>query len=256
MDIQGKTVLVAGATSGLGLAVARDFIKRGANVALVGRRAELAQEIAAELGGRAIGLGADITNPEQVESAIAAAGERFGTIDINVNTAGFIATVPLVTPEGKATQTSEFTRLMNTNVIGTFNVMSRAAAVMLTNSPSPDGERGVIINTSSDAAYDGTTGMVGYSATKAALVGMTLPAAREFAGRGIRVNAIVAGGFDTPIFDGYTDEEAIAEQVRQFPNPRRLGKPEEFAAFAAHIVENGYFNASNPRLDAGYRIGL
>jgi NAD(P)-dependent dehydrogenase (short-subunit alcohol dehydrogenase family) len=202
MDIQGKTVLVAGATSGLGLAVARDFIKRGANVALVGRRAELAQEIAAELGGRAIGL---------------AAGERFGTIDINVNTAGFIATVPLVTPEGKATQTSEFTRLMNTNVIGTFNVMSRAAAVMLTNSPSPDGERGVIINTSSDAAYDGTTGMVGYSATKAALVGMTLPAAREFAGRGIRVNAS-ASRRSSPRSSAHR-RERLLQRVQ--PAPRR-----------------------------------
>jgi 3-hydroxyacyl-CoA dehydrogenase/3-hydroxy-2-methylbutyryl-CoA dehydrogenase len=163
MEIQGKTIVVAGATSGLGLGVARHFIEHGANVVLIGRRAELARRNAADLGPRAFGVGADITDPEQVESAISAAVDRFGTIDINVNTAGFIATVPLVTPEGTATPTSEFARLVNTNLIGTFNVMSRAAAVMLTNAPGSDGERGVIINTSSDAAYDGTTGMAGLS---------------------------------------------------------------------------------------------
>jgi 3-hydroxyacyl-CoA dehydrogenase/3-hydroxy-2-methylbutyryl-CoA dehydrogenase len=152
MDIQGKTVLVVGATSGLGLGVARHFIEREANVVLVGRRAELTQKHAAEVGARALGVGADITDPEQIEAAIAATVDHFGTIDVNVNTAGFIAT-GLVTPDGKAAPADEFTRLMSTNVTGTFDVMSQAAAVMLTNAPGPDGERGVIINTSSDAAY-------------------------------------------------------------------------------------------------------
>jgi NAD(P)-dependent dehydrogenase (short-subunit alcohol dehydrogenase family) len=141
------------------------------------------------------------------------------------------------------------------NVVGTFNVMSQAAAIMLGNQPDDDGERGVIINTSSDAGEESTSGMLGYAATKAALIGMTLPAAREFAGRGIRVNTIVAGGFDTPILD-VTGRDAAAGQIQFFANPRRLGRPEEFAALAAHIVENGFFNAANPRLDAGYRIPL
>ncbi|MFJ9033224.1 SDR family NAD(P)-dependent oxidoreductase [Streptomyces sp. NPDC102274] len=253
MDIQGKTALVAGGTSGLGLGVVRDLAARGANVMVLGRRAELAAQIAADLGN-AIGVGADIADSEA--AAIEAAVERFGGIHINVNTAGVIDTVRLVADNGEPTDVAAFIRVVDTNLVGTFNVMSQSAAVMLRNEPDADGERGVIVNTSSDAAYDGTTGMAWYSATKAALVGMTLPAAREFAGRGIRVNTIVAGGFDTPIFDGYTTDDAIAEQVTLFVNPRRLGRPEEFAAFAAHIVENGYFNAAAPRLDAGYRIPL
>jgi NAD(P)-dependent dehydrogenase (short-subunit alcohol dehydrogenase family) len=145
--------------------------------------------------------------------------------------------------------------MWTTNVAGTFNMMSRAAAVMLTNQPDADGERGVIVNTSSVAGEDGTTGMLGYAATKAALIGMTLPAAREFAGRGIRVNTIVAGGFDTPILD-VTGRAAAADQIKFFANPRRLGKPEEFAAMCVHIVENGFYNAATPRLDAGYRVPL
>lgn len=255
MDIKGKTILVAGATSGLGLGVAQTFSARGANV-VVGRRGKLATEIARELGDNALGIGADIADAEAVGTVVDAAVDRFGTIDININTAGLIDSVPLVGVDGNPTDPANFERLVRTNLVGTFNVMSRTAAVMLKNEPNDDGERGVIINTSSAAAHDGTAGMVGYSATKAALVGMTLPAAREFAGRGIRVNTIVAGGFDTPIYNGYTDDEAIAEQVALFVHPRRLGRPEEFAAFAAHIVENGFFNAASPRLDAGYRIPL
>ncbi|MFE4254037.1 SDR family oxidoreductase [Streptomyces sp. NPDC056910] len=257
MNINGKTVFIAGATSGLGLGVARHFAEHGANVVLVGRRHHLAEKLADELGDKALGLGADITDPDQVAAAIKATVDRFGTIDININTAGYIDAVPLTQADGTPTDPAKFTRMVATNLVGTFNVMSQAAAVMLTNGPeSHDGERGVIINTSSAAAEDGTVGMVGYSATKAALVGMTLPAAREFAGRGIRVNTIIAGGFDTPIFEGFIDDAAIAEQFKHYAGPRRLGMPKEFAAFAAHLVENGYANASTPRLDAGYRIPL
>jgi len=254
MDIKGKTVFVAGATSGLGLGVARCFAGRGANVVLVGRRRELATELARELGETALGVGADTTEPEQVAEAINAAVDRFGTIHINVNTAGIQGYLPLIAPSGP-TEAADFMRLWKTNVVGTFNVVSRTAAVMLNNEPDHDGERGVIINTSSVAGEDGTAGMLGYAATKAALIGMTLPAAREFAGRGIRVNTIVAGGFDTPILD-VTGRDAAAGQIQFFANPRRLGQPEEFAAFAAHIVENGFFNAATPRLDAGYRVPL
>ena len=255
MDIKGKTVIVAGATSGLGLGVARCFAGRGANVVLVGRRAELAAQLAREIGETALGVGADIADPAQVATAISAALDRFGSLDINVNTAGIQGFVPLVGSDGTPTDVAQFTRMWTTNVVGTFNMMSRAAAVMLTNEPDADGERGVIINTSSDAAQDGTAGMLGYAATKAALIGMTLPAAREFAGRGIRVNTIIAGGFDTPILD-VTGRAAAEGQIRLFANPRRLGKPEEFAALAAHMVENGFYNAGAPRLDAGYRIPL
>jgi 3-hydroxyacyl-CoA dehydrogenase / 3-hydroxy-2-methylbutyryl-CoA dehydrogenase len=255
MDIKGKTVLVAGATSGLGLGVVRWFARRGANVVLVGRRGDLAMQLAGEIGDTALGVGADIADAAQVAAAVSLAVDRFGTVDVNVNTAGIQGFVPLVGPDGVPTDVTEFTRIWTTNVVGTFNVMSRAAAVMLTNTPDEDGERGVIINTSSVAGEDGSAGMLGYAATKAALIGMTLPAAREFAGRGIRVNTIVAGGFDTPILD-VTGREAAAGQIQYFANPRRLGTSEEFASLCAHIVENGFYNAATPRLDAGYRIPL
>ena len=254
MDIKGKTVIVGGATSGLGLAVAHSFADREANVVLVGRRGELAAQLASEIGERALGVGADIADAEQVAAAIKAAVDRFGTIHVNVNTAGIQGFVPLVGPNGQ-TNVADFAQMWNINVVGTFNVMSQAAAVMLENEPDEDDERGVIINTSSDAGEESTAGMLGYAATKAALIGMTLPAAREFAGRGIRVNTIVAGGFDTPILD-VTGRDEAADQIQYFANPRRLGRPEEFAALAAHIVENGFFNAANPRLDAGYRVPL
>jgi 3-hydroxyacyl-CoA dehydrogenase/3-hydroxy-2-methylbutyryl-CoA dehydrogenase len=255
MDIKGKTVIVAGATSGLGLAVAHGFAERGANVVLVGRRGELAAQLASEIGEAALGVCADIADPEQVAAAIGSALDRFGRIDININTAGIQGFVPLVGADGAPTDVAEFTRMWTINVAGTFNMMSRAAAVMLTNEPDAEGERGVIVNTSSVAGEDGTTGMLGYAATKAALIGMTLPAAREFAGRGIRVNTIVAGGFDTPILD-VTGRAAAADQIKFFANPRRLGKPEEFAAMCVHIAENGFYNAATPRLDAGYRVPL
>ena len=255
MDIKGKTALIAGGTSGLGLAVARDLSARGANIVVVGRRAELATQVASELGN-ALGVGADIADSYAVAAVVEAAVARFGTIHINVNTAGIVAGLLLVAPDGSPGDAAELLRLMSTNVVGTFNVMSQAAAVMLTNQPDENGERGVVVNTSSAAAHDGSAGMVGYSATKAALVGMTLPAAREFAGRGIRVNTIVAGGFDTPILDNFISAEGIAEQTAIYLNPRRLGRPEEFAALVTHMIENEFFNAATPRLDAGYRIPL
>ncbi|GAA5705394.1 SDR family oxidoreductase [Streptomyces avermitilis] len=140
MDIQGKTAFIAGATSGLGLGVARHFAERGANVVLVGRRRELAEKLAGELGDNALGLGADITDPDQVAAAVTATRDRFGTIDVNVNTAGYQTAVPLTTADGTPTDLAQFSRMVDTNLVGTFNVMSQAAAVMLTNEPD-DGER-------------------------------------------------------------------------------------------------------------------
>ena len=162
MDIKGKTVMVAGATSGLGLAVAQCFAGRGANVVLLGRRGELAAKLAAQIGDTALGVGADTTKPEQVAAAFDAAIARFGTIDVNVNTAGIQGYVPLVGPDGAPFDLAEFTRLWTTNVVGTYTMMSRAAAVMLANGPDADGERGVIISTSSVAGEDRHAGLRGH----------------------------------------------------------------------------------------------
>ncbi|MFF0043368.1 SDR family NAD(P)-dependent oxidoreductase [Streptomyces mirabilis] len=205
--------------------MARYFAERGANVALLGRRRELVEKLVAEIGDNAVGLGADIADPDQVAAAVQATLDRFGRIDIDINTAGYIDTIPLTTADGKPIDPAGFVRLFTTNVVGTFNVMSQAAAAMLSNEPDAGGERGVIINTSSAAAEDGTVGMVGYSATKAALVRMTLPAAREFAGRGIRVNTIVAGGFDTPSAGDIIDEAAVAQHIQQFAGPSAWARP-------------------------------
>jgi NAD(P)-dependent dehydrogenase (short-subunit alcohol dehydrogenase family) len=127
---------------------------------------------------------------------------------------------------------------------------------MLLNEPDEEGGRGVVINTSSDATYDGSGPQTGYAGTKAGIIGLTLPASRTVAGKGIRINTIVGGGFDTPILEGYSSPEAIAIFATQFPSPQRLGRPEEFARFAAHIAENGYINSAALRIDAGYRIQM
>jgi NAD(P)-dependent dehydrogenase (short-subunit alcohol dehydrogenase family) len=252
MEITGKVALVAGATSGLGLATAELLATRGAKVALLGRRGDLARKLAGSLDAEAIGVEADIADAQAVAAAIAETVGHFGALHININTAGIIADVPVIR-DGAATPLGEFERLVVTNLVGTFNVMTQSAAAMLANTPDEDGQRGVIVNTSSGAAYEGNGGHTGYAATKAGIVGMTLPASRNLTPHGIRVNTIVAGGFDTPILD-FATPESLAEIVKEFAGPQRLGRPEEFARFAAHIVENNYLNAAALRLDAGYRI--
>lgn len=250
--------MIAGATS-LGLAVAHDLAARGANVVLLDGRAELVENLATQIGGPALGITTDITDPVSVDAAFEAAIERFGRIDINVNTASYFEAIPLVGPDGHPSDPDRFSRMMTTNVVGTFIVMSRAAAAMLHNEPDTDGERGVIINTPLDAANDpkvcmvGTVGMIGYSATKAALVGMTLPAALEFIGRGVRVNTLAAGGYETPIFDGqvhgHIDGKGGFDHPSHQGNPPRLERPDAVAELAAYIVENRFFNAAAPRLE-------
>jgi 3-hydroxyacyl-CoA dehydrogenase/3-hydroxy-2-methylbutyryl-CoA dehydrogenase len=252
MDITGKVALVAGGTSGLGLATARALSDRGARVVVLGRRGELARQIASTLED-AIGVEADLADDESVSAAFTQTLDRFGSLHININTAGIIGNVPIVGPDGTATPVAEFQRLVTTNLVGTWSVMSRAAAAMVRNEPDAGGERGVIVNTSSDAAFDGGVGQTGYAGTKAGIIGLTLPASRDLGSHGIRVNTIVGGGFATPILD-FATPESLEEVVKEFPSPKRLGHPDEFAAFALHLVENGYVNSAALRIDAGYRI--
>ncbi|MDV6271550.1 SDR family NAD(P)-dependent oxidoreductase, partial [Rhodococcus globerulus] len=254
----GKTVFIAGGTSGLGLACAQEFSARGAAIVVGGRRGDLAEKIAASLPN-SVGVELDISDLESVESATAKAIERYGSIHVNVNTAGVNTDVPIVDHEGNASVRipelrEAFYAMVNTNLVSTFTMMSVAASAMLANEPDENGERGVIINTSSSAGMEGAAWMTGYAGTKAGIVGYTLPAARDVAGRGIRINTIIAGGFLTPMLGPRGSAEYLDAVSKEIPNPQRIGRPDEFAQLAIHITENTYMNAEAIRIDGGIRL--
>jgi NAD(P)-dependent dehydrogenase (short-subunit alcohol dehydrogenase family) len=246
MRIEGASALVAGGASGLGAATARQLAAGGAQVTIADLNAEKGEALASEIGGRFVAC--DVTKPGAVEAAVAAA-ER---LRISVCCAG-IGWAERVAGKRGAHSFEPFQTVINVNLIGTFNVLRLAAAAMLANEPDGEGERGVCINTASIAAYDGQIGQIAYSASKGAIAGMTLPAARDLASMGIRVVTIAPGLFDTPLLAGLPEEARIAlgEQV---PHPHRLGRPEEYGALAAHIVENPMINGEVIRLDGALRM--
>ncbi len=251
MEIEGKVAIVAGGASGLGRAVCEQLAKRGASVAVLDRDAQAAQAVAGCLG-EAIAFEVDVTDTRSVQDAIDATLERFGAVHVNVNTAGVPDGVKLVSSRGEPGSLETFERVIAVNLVGTFNVMRLAVAAMLRNEMR-DGERGVVVNTASAAAFEGQVGQVAYSASKAGVVGMALPIARDLAGTGVRVNTIAPGLFETPMMEGLPDR--VLEQLRGvLLEPPRVGRPQEFAALAAHIVENTYLNAECIRLDAATRL--
>jgi NAD(P)-dependent dehydrogenase (short-subunit alcohol dehydrogenase family) len=237
----------------LGAETARRFAEQGANVVVLDRDQERALEFSAQLGDNVIAAAADITSEEEVSAAINATHERFGSLQILVNCAG-IAMALRTTSKNGPHPLDVFETVIRINLIGTFNVIRLAAASMARNEPNPEGERGVIVNTASVAAFDGQIGQAAYSASKGGIVGMTLPLARDLARDGIRVNTIAPGIFDTPLMAGLPQEtrDSLSQQV---PFPPRLGKPEEFARLAQQIVENTMLNAAVIRLDGGMRMG-
>ncbi|MGC0363635.1 3-hydroxyacyl-CoA dehydrogenase/3-hydroxy-2-methylbutyryl-CoA dehydrogenase [Rhodococcus sp. 27YEA15] len=258
MHLTGKTVFIAGGTSGLGLASAHEFAARGASIVIGGRRGDLAETIAATLPD-ALGVELDISSLESVESATAKAIERYGSIHVNVNTAGVNTDVPIVDHDGTASVRipelrAAFHSMVNINLVGTFNMMSVAASTMLANEADENGERGVIINTSSSAGMEGAAWMTGYAGTKAGIVGYTLPAARDVAGLGIRINTIIAGGFLTPMLGPRGSSEYLDAVSKEIPNPQRIGRPAEFAQLAIHLAENTYMNGESVRIDGGIRL--
>lgn len=252
MDLRGATALITGAASGLGAATARRFAEQGANVVVLDQNQERALEFSAELGERAIAVTADVTSAEEVSEAISATHERFGSLQILVNCAG-IAMALRTTSKNGPHPLDVFETVVRINLLGTFNVIRLAATLMARNEPNEEGERGVIINTASVAAFDGQIGQAAYSASKGGIVGMTLPIARDLAREGIRVNTIAPGIFDTPLMATIPEaaRESLSEQV---PFPPRLGKPEEFARLAQQIVENTMLNAAVIRLDGALRM--
>jgi NAD(P)-dependent dehydrogenase (short-subunit alcohol dehydrogenase family) len=248
MNIEGASALVAGGASGLGAATVRRLHGAGARVTIADINAEQGEALAAELGERAAFAACDVTDPEQVVAAVAAAGE----LRISVCCAG-VAWAEKVAGKRGAHQLEPFRITVTVNLIGTFNVMRLAAEAMLANEPDDGGECGVIVNTASVAAFDGQIGQVAYSASKGGIVGMTLPAARDLASARVRVCTIAPGLFDTPLL-GALPEETQQALGASIPHPSRLGRPEEYAALAAHIVENPMLNGEVIRLDGALRM--
>ncbi len=252
MQITDRTFLVTGGASGLGAATARRLAAAGGNVAICDIGAEQGKKIALELGARAIFFQMDVTDEKQVADAVAAARAKFGALHGAANCAG-IAPGERVLGKNGPHRLDSFRRAIEINLVGTFNVLRLAAQAMAENAPDAEGERGIVINTVSIAAYDGQIGQAAYSASKAGVAGMTLPAARELARSGIRVMTIAPGIFETPMVAGFTPElqQSLAAQV---PFPPRLGRPDEFAALVEHIITNVMLNGEVIRLDGAVRM--
>jgi len=252
MNIKNKTVIVTGGASGLGLATCRYLADLGAKIAVFDLNEEAGQALVDELNGAAIFAKVNVTDESSVAAGIDKAVNAFGAIHVCINCAGIVAGGKTVGREG-ALALDKFSQVININLIGTFNVLRLVAEQMATNEADEGGERGVIINTASVAAFDGQMGQAAYSASKAGIVGMTLPIARDLARQGVRVMAIAPGIFDTPMMQGMTDE-VRDPLIAMVQHPKRFGDPQEYAGLCGHIVENKYLNGDVIRLDGGIRM--
>lgn len=253
MQIQGNTFLVTGGSSGLGAGTAGRLVELGANVVIADVNSGAGEALASDLGASAVFAKTDVTNEESVQAAIDTAISTFGGLQGAISCAGILVAKKTV-GRGGAHDLESFTRVITVNLIGTFNVIRLAAAAMSENEPTSEGERGVLINTASVAAYDGQMGQAAYAASKGGVVGMTLPIARDLSRNGIRCMTIAPGIFETPMVAGMPPE--VQESlISQIPFPKRLGKPSDFAFLAQHIIENVKLNGEVIRLDGGVRMG-
>ena len=252
MDIRNSTILITGGGSGLGAATARALAADGAKVVIADMNREAGEATAASIGALARFAAVDVVNEEQVQAAIDLAVTDFGGLHGLVNCAG-IAIAERLLGRGTIHDLGRFAAVIAVNLTGTFNCIRLAAAAMAQNEPNGDGERGVIVNTASVAAFDGQIGQAAYSASKGGVVAMTLPIARELARSGIRVCTVAPGIMDTPMLAGLpaAARKSLGEQV---PFPARLGSPDEYAALVQHIFENAYLNGEVIRLDGGIRM--
>ena len=250
MDINGVSALVTGGASGLGEGTVRILSAQGVRCTVFDRNEEGAKAVAADVGGNFVA--GDVTNPDDCQRAVDQAAEG-GNLRITVNCAGTGWVGRVINRDNTPHDPGPFKFILELNVVGTFNVMTRAASVMADNEPNDDGERGVVVNTASVAAFEGQIGQLAYSASKGAVVGMTLPAARDLAAVGIRVLTIAPGLFDTPLLGMLPDEQrnALGQSVLF---PKRLGNPVQYGELVAHIARNSYLNGEVIRLDGGIRM--
>jgi NAD(P)-dependent dehydrogenase (short-subunit alcohol dehydrogenase family) len=252
LEVEGTSALVAGGASGLGEATARALVEAGATVVIADLNIEKGEALAAELGANASFLQADVTDEAAVSAAVEQAASAGGGLRISVCCAG-IGWAERVAHKGGPHNLEFFTNVIKVNLIGTFNVLRFAAAAMSKNEPKEEGERGVCVNTASIAAFDGQIGQIAYSASKGGIVGMTLPAARDMASRGVRVVTIAPGLFDTPLLAALPEEHRTALGAG-IPFPSRLGRPEEYARMVGQIVANPMLNGETIRLDGALRM--
>ena len=251
MKIEGSVAMITGGASGLGEATVRAFVERGGRVLIVDLNADRGLALCDDLGEAARFVTADVADPKQVQAAVDQA-LSLGTLRVAVSCAGIGAGMRTISKDGTPHDLGAFEKVISVNLIGTFNLLRLAASAMARNEPQ-DGERGVVINTASIAAFDGQIGQVAYSASKGGIAGLTLPAARDLSKAQIRVVTIAPGTFDTPLLGAVSDDirDALAATI---PHPSRLGRPREFGALACHIVENGYLNGEVIRLDGALRM--
>ncbi len=255
MEIKNKFALVTGGASGLGAACVELLLAEGASgVAIFDYNEATGKVISAELGERVLFVKTDVSNDEQVKSGVERVIEKFGSLHIVINCAGIGTPAKVLSQKRGMMAFDSFAKVININLIGTMNVIRHTADKMFHNeATNEDGEKGVVINTASVAAYDGQIGQAAYSASKGGLVGMTLPIAREFAGYGMRVMTIAPGLFHTPMMDGLPEKarEALAAST---PFPKRLGRADEYAALAKSIIENTMLSGETIRLDGAVRL--
>jgi NAD(P)-dependent dehydrogenase (short-subunit alcohol dehydrogenase family) len=252
MQIVGHTFLVSGGSSGLGAACVRMLVGAGGSVVIADVNDAAGANLAAEMGPKARFAHTEVTDETQVRAAVALACQAFGGLHGSIQCAGIVLAERMLCKTGPHAL-EHFSRVLQINLVGTFNVVRLAAEAMCQNKPGPGGERGVIVNTASVAAFDGQIGQAAYAASKGGVVSMTLPLARELARQGIRVMAIAPGIFDTPLLAALP-EPARVSLGQQVPFPPRLGQPEEFAALARHILENEMLNGEVIRLDGALRM--
>lgn len=251
MNLRDKVVVITGGASGLGQATARYLVREtNARVALLDLNADAGAETVAELGeDNAIFCQTDVTSEESIDAAIAAIMDKFGAIHVDINAAGIPLPCKILDREGKASSLSNYASVIQVNLCGVFNVMAKCAEQMARNTPDENGERGVVINVSSGAAFEGQIGQSAYSGSKAGVNGMNIPAARELGPLGIRVNSIAPGLFGTPMVKSF-DQKVQDSLIQMCEAPKRMGEMDEFAHTCVFLVENGYMNGRVLRLDA------